>query len=131
MLYYTSLVTLASVLFYAYTGVSVARARGQYKIAAPATSGHPNFERIYRVQMNTLEWLAIYLPSLWLFGFFVSDLGAGLLGVLWIFGRYLYKRGYEEAAEKRSRGFIIQALATTVLLFGSLVDILARMAFGD
>ena len=131
MLYYTSLVTLASVLFFAYTGVSVSRARGQYGVAAPATTGDPNFERIYRVQMNTLEWLAIYLPSLWLFGFYVSDPGAGLLGVLWVFGRYLYKRGYEEAPAKRSRGFIIQGVATAVLLFGALIDILARMTIGD
>jgi glutathione S-transferase len=131
MLYYTSLVTLASVLFYAYAGVSVSRARGRYKIAAPATTGDPNFERIYRVQMNTLEWLAIYLPSLWLFGFYVSDHGAGLLGLLWILGRYLYKQGYESAPEKRTPGFIVQGVATAALLFGALVDILARMTVGD
>ena len=81
MLYYTALVTLASVLFYAYLGVRVALARGQYNVAAPATAGHPIFERIYRVHMNTLEWMVIYLPCLWLFGSYVSDPGAGLLGL--------------------------------------------------
>jgi len=131
MNYYTALVTLASVLFYAYLGVRVAQARGQFAIVAPATSGHPIFERRYRVQMNTLEWMAIYLPCLWLFGIYVSDAGAGLLGLLWIMGRALYMRGYEQAPEKRTPGFVIQAVAVMILLLGALIDILARMTIGD
>jgi glutathione S-transferase len=131
MIIYTALVTLASVFFYGWLGFCVGRARVKYKIAAPATTGDPDFERIYRVQMNTLEWLPIYLPCLWLFGYYVSDGGAALLGLVWILGRYIYKRGYEEAPEKRSLGFVVQALASTVLLLGALIDILARLAFGD
>ncbi len=131
MLYFTSLATLASVLFYAWLGFCVGQARVQYKIAAPATIGDPVFERLYRVQMNTLEWMVIYLPCLGLFGFYVSDAGAGLLGLLWIFGRYLYKRGYEQAPEKRSQGFVIQGLAVSVLFFGAMIDIIMRMAIGD
>lgn len=131
MLYYTSLVTLASVLFYAWLGIEVAKARGLYKIAAPATTGNPVFERLNRVHINTLEWMPIYLPSLWLFGYYVSDAGAAVLGLVWIFGRFLYKRGYEQAAEKRSTGFAVQATAVAILLFGSALDILARITFGD
>jgi uncharacterized membrane protein YecN with MAPEG domain len=131
MLIYTSLVTLASVLFYSWLGFSVAKARGQYKIAAPATTGHPVFERVYRVQMNTLEWMAIYLPCLWLFAYYVSDAGAAALGLVWLVGRVLYKRGYEEAPEKRSLGFAIQGVAVVVLFLGALIDIFARMIFGD
>src|SRR3954465_15530933 len=33
----------------------------------------PRFERVFRVQMNTLEWMPIFLPSLWLFAIYVSD----------------------------------------------------------
>jgi len=131
MLYYTALVTLASVLFYAYLGVRVALARGQYNVAAPATAGHPIFERIYRVHMNTLEWMVIYLPCLWLFGSYVSDLGAGLLGALWVLGRIVYMRAYEQAPEKRTQGFVIQAIAVMILFLGALIDILARMTIGD
>ncbi|WP_294534261.1 MAPEG family protein [uncultured Rhodoblastus sp.] len=131
MLYYTSLVTLASLLFYFWLTIDVGRARIQLKVAAPATTGDPLFERLYRIQMNTLEWLPIYLPSLWLFAFYVSDFGAALLGLLWIVGRFLYRRGYREAPEKRSLGFGVQALAVAVLLFGALIDILARLVLGD
>ena len=131
MLYYTALVTLASVFFYAWLGFAVGKARMDYKVAAPATTGHPAFERLYRIQMNTLEWMPIHLPCLWMFGFYVSDAWAGALGLVWIFGRYIYKRGYEAAPEKRSRGFAVQAAATTILFLGVLIDIFARMAFGD
>ncbi|MGO9392676.1 MAPEG family protein [Rhodoblastus sp.] len=131
MYYYTALVTLASVFFYSWLGLSVAKARGQYRIAAPATTGDPAFECIYRIQMNTLEWMAIYLPCLWLFAYFVSDAGAAAIGLVWIVGRYLYKRGYEEAPQKRSLGFTVQGLAVVVLFLGVLINILARLALGD
>ncbi|SRR6266568_2871496 len=131
MMYFTALATLASVLFYFYLGVGVARGRAKYGVAAPATTGHPIFERLYRIQMNTLEWMVVFLPCLWLFGFYVSDAGAGLLALVWIGGRLIYKRGYEEAPEKRGRGFGIQALATAILFFGALIDILARIFLGD
>jgi glutathione S-transferase len=130
MLHFTSLVTLGSVFFYFWLGLEVGMARGKFGVAAPATTGDPAFERIYRVHINTLEWLPIYLPSLWLFGYYVSDLGAAFLGLVWIFGRYLYKRGYEQAAEKRSTGFAVQATAVAVLFFGAVVGIVTRIAFG-
>lgn len=131
MLYLTALATLVSVLFYAYVGFRVRKAGGEFGIVAPATVGHPIFERLYRVQMNTLEWMVIFIPCLWLFGFYVSDGGAGLLGVVWVFGRYLYMRSYVAAPEKRATGFVVQATAVAILFVGALFDILARMAIGD
>jgi uncharacterized membrane protein YecN with MAPEG domain len=130
-MHFTALVTLASLLFYFSFGVAVAKARVRYGVKAPATTGDPAFERIYRVQMNTLEWLPIYIPCLWLFGFYVSDLGAAALGAIWIFGRYLYKTGYEEAPEKRGLGFSIQATVTAVLVVGAAFDIIFRIATGQ
>jgi hypothetical protein len=61
---YTALVTLLAILFYFYAGSRVSRARQEFGVAAPAMSGHPDFDRIFRVQMNTLEWMPIFLPLL-------------------------------------------------------------------
>ena len=63
-------------------------------MSAPAVTGDERFERIFRTQQNTLEWLPIYLPSLWLFACYWSDLVAAALGVVWIIGRILYAQGY-------------------------------------
>lgn len=116
-----ALVTLLSLLTYFWMGLRVGRARGKFGIDAPATTGHPDFERISRAHFNTLEWLPIYLPSLWLFAlYWQADMIAAAIGAVWIVGRILYALGYARAAEARSLGFLIQALATAVLLFGAL-----------
>src|SRR6202022_4272210 len=109
MFYFTALVTCLAILFYFFTCVQVAKARAAFGIKAPATSGNPDFERVFRVQMNTLEWMPIFLPSLWLFAIYISDSFSALLGLVWIAGRILYLTGYSRAANKRGPGFAIQA----------------------
>jgi glutathione S-transferase len=127
MYQFTALVTLIALLFYFFTSVRVARARARFKIMPPAISGNVDFERVFRVQMNTLEWLPIFLPSLWLFAIDVSDPWAAVCGLIWIVGRLVYMVGYEREAGKRRPGFLIQSLACTVLLFGSLGAIVWRL----
>jgi glutathione S-transferase len=127
MYHFTALVTCFAIVFYFFTSVQVARARAAYGIQAPAISGHPDFERVFRVQMNTLEWMPIFLPSLWLFAVHISDAGAGILGLIWIAGRILYMIGYSRAAAKRGAGFGIQAAACIVLWLGALGAIILQM----
>ena len=86
----------------------------------PATTGNEDFERLFRAHANTGEWLLIFLPSMWIFAIYVSDLGAAAVGLVWIVARILYALGYAKEAGQRSVGFLIQMLATAVLLFGSL-----------
>jgi glutathione S-transferase len=120
MLHFTAIVTCLAILFYFFTTVLVGKARAKFGIKAPATTGNPDFERVFRVQMNTLEWLPIFLPSLWLFAIYISDDLAAVLGLIWILGRILYMTGYSQAAQKRSMGYAIQALAGAVLWLGAL-----------
>ncbi|HEY2708954.1 MAG TPA: MAPEG family protein [Caulobacteraceae bacterium] len=120
-----AIVTLLALLVYFYMSLQVGQGRGKFGVAAPAVTGNPDFERLYRVQMNTLEWLPLFLVSLWLFAIaWGGDLVAAGVGVVWIIGRILYLTGYARAAEARSTGFGIQALATGVLLFGALGKII-------
>ncbi len=111
MFHFTALVTCLAIALYFFTSIRVAKARAAFGIKAPAITGHPDFERVFRVQMNTLEWMPIFLPSLWLFAIYLSDPGAAAIGLVWIAGRILYMTGYSQAAEKRGRGFGIQAMA--------------------
>jgi len=79
MFHFTALVTCLAVAFFFFTTTQVSRARAAFGIKAPATSGHPDFERVFRVQMNTLEWMPIFLPALWLFAIYVGDAAAATL----------------------------------------------------
>ena len=130
MYHFTALVTCLSILFYFFTSIRVARARAAFAIKAPTISGNPDFERVFRVQMNTLEWMPVFLPSLWLFAIYISDPFAAVLGLLWIAGRILYMTGYSQAANKRGRGFAIQSGAAMILWIGALGAILWRLVHG-
>ena len=125
---WVALVTLLSLLAYFATVFQVGRARGRLGVAAPAMTGHPEFERLVRVQANALEWLAIYLPSLWLFAFYVDARVAALVGAVWIVGRLVYARAYARDPRTRTMGFAIQGLATAVLLFGALIGVVVALA---
>jgi glutathione S-transferase len=130
MYHYTALVTVLACMLFLYICFLVGRARATFGIKAPATTGHPDFERVYRVQMNTLEWIPIFLPALWLFAVYVNDAVAALIGLVWIAGRLLYAFDYAKAAERRARGFGIQALAALALLLGALAAIVWRILLG-
>ena len=127
MYHYTALVTCLSVLCYFFTSIQVSKARTAFDIKAPAVSGNPDFERVFRVQMNTLEWLPIFLPALWLFAIYISDAIAAALGVVWIVGRILYLTGYSKAANKRGTGFGIQFVAAMLLWLGAVGAIAWRL----
>jgi glutathione S-transferase len=127
MLHWTALVTVLAVLVYFSTTWLVGRARPKYGIVAPATTGNPDFERVFRVQMNTLEWMPIFLPLLWLFAYYVSDRGAAVLGLSWCVGRIVYIMGYSKAATSRGPGFGIQAAVCLVLMIGAVLGIVATI----
>jgi glutathione S-transferase len=125
---WVALVTLLSLLVYFWMGLRVAGARRASGIDAPSMTGEPVLERTIRAHYNTLEWLPMFLVSLWLFAIYWSDTVAAAMGVVWIIGRIVYAVGYTAAASKRSTGFLIQAVATAVLLFGALGRIVYILA---
>ena len=126
MYHFTALVTLQAILVYFYSSILVSRARGKFGVKLPAISGNPDFERVFRAQMNTLEWLPIFLP----FAVYLSDGIAAAIGLVWVTGRSLYVLGYAQAVAKRSLGFAIQALAAIALWVGAFGAILWRLVQG-
>ncbi len=111
-----ALVTLLTVLLMSGCMFAVGRARAKHGIRAPATTGQPDFERVYRVQMNTLEGSVMFLPALWVAGGYGDPRWAAGLGALWLVGRVLYAVGYAIDAKRRGPGFIIALLALCALL---------------
>ncbi len=112
-------IVLALLQFFAF-GAAVGKARGTYRVAAPATTGHEMFERYYRVQMNTLELLVMLLPALWLFAHYVSPATAAGLGVLYLIGRLVYFVSYVKDPKTRSLGFALSGGPILLLMLGAL-----------
>ncbi|HXP97615.1 MAG TPA: MAPEG family protein [Telmatospirillum sp.] len=123
----TTLSTIFAVLVYFVFSANVGRARKTYGIVAPAVTGDIEFEKRYRVQMNTVEQLVVFLPVLWLCAVWVGDGFAATAGLLWSIGRILYARGYYAAAEKRGPGFGLSALATIVMLLATLYAVVKSL----
>ena len=109
---------LAQFLFFCF---AVGKARGTYKVAAPATTGNEIFERYFRVQMNTLELLIIFVPSIVLSGQYFGSYFATALGVVYLIGRMIYFTSYVKDPKSRSMGYGLSALPVMVLLASAIV----------
>lgn len=118
---FVAIVTVLALLQFFWLGFQVARARGRYGIAAPAMTGNEIFERHFRVQMNTLEQLVMFLPALWIFAAYISPLWAAALGVVFILGRAIYATAYVRDPKSRSLGFGLSAFPTLAMLIGIVV----------
>ncbi|MCS5635735.1 MAG: MAPEG family protein [Myxococcota bacterium] len=108
-------------------GMLAGQARGKHGVEAPAVIGHPDFERRFRVQQNTLEQLVIFIPSILIFSQYWSPLIAAAMGIVFVLGRLVYYRGYVADPSKRGTGFLIGMLAQTVLLLGALIGAGSRL----
>ncbi|HVH06119.1 MAG TPA: MAPEG family protein [Myxococcota bacterium] len=127
---YVAIVVALALVEYLLFALAVGRARGQYGVKAPATTGHEIFERHYRVHENTLEQLVVFLPAIYLFGAYVSGPIAALLGLAFVVGRAVYARSYVADPEKRTAGFLIGYLANAVMLLGGLFGALWKALAG-
>jgi hypothetical protein len=114
-----ALVAGVALIEYLVITLQCGRMRGRLGVPAPATTGHPEFERYLRVQYNTIEQLVIFLPALFGFGLYVSPGWAAAFGLLFVAGRALYARGYVRDPAKRGPGFGLTLLANAVLLLGA------------
>ncbi|MEO6800648.1 MAG: MAPEG family protein [Rhodanobacter sp.] len=125
-----ALVTLLTMLLLLGTAWAVGRARVKYQIKAPAVTGHPAFERAYRVQMNTLEQTVLFLPTLWLAAQYGFSGWAGIAGLVWLAGRVWYAAAYLNDAGKRGPGFALGMLAWLVLLVMACIGVVRALTLG-
>ncbi len=117
-MHYVAIVTVIAFAELLWLGGLVSRARVRYGIAAPAVSGNEIFERHFRVHMNTLEQLVIFVPSMWIFAQYFNAGWAAALGVLFIIGRLVYARSYVRDPKSRLMGSLLTALPTLLFMIG-------------
>ena len=122
----TAIVTALALIQFIILGLRVGQARGQYGVEAPATTGHPVFERHFRVHQNTLEQLIVFIPALWLFAYYVNNRLAAVLGLVFFVGRQLYANGSVADPKQRSTGFGLSMVRGSLLLLGGLLGALVH-----
>lgn len=125
---FTALATLGAMVVYQYVSLQVNRARHRYQVRLPEVTGPDGFNRVFRVHMNTLENMPLFLPLLWLFAALWGDRWAGALGATWVVGRFLYAWGYYRAVPLRVCGFGIASTTTLVMLIACLYGVIAGLA---
>jgi glutathione S-transferase len=123
---YINIVAALAVLQFFFFGILVGRARGKYKIAAPAISGNEMFERSFRVQMNTLEQLAGFLPALFMAGYYWPSPYIAAIGAVYLVGRFIYWQAYNADPTKRGLGFLLTVIPTFILLVATLYGAIGR-----
>ena len=122
------IVTVLALLQFTWFGVEVGFKRGKHQVKAPAMSGPPEFERMYRVHYNTMEQLVVLLPLMWIFAHFVNPLYAAGLGAVYIVGRLIYRSSYLKDPSSRALGFnltfvpsLVMAIWLLVVAIGNLI----------
>jgi glutathione S-transferase len=118
---WVSAVILLAVLQYVAIGIQVGLARGKYGVAAPAVTGHPMFERWFRVHQNTLEMLIAFIPAIWLYGWWVSQTWATAIGLLFIGARIIYTIQYVAEPRTRTLGAALSYISVLALVIGGVV----------
>ena len=123
---YVALVSALALLQHSFIGFRVGQAHQKYGIQPPAMAGNPDFERVKRAAENTTEQLIVVLPAMWLFGWYVHELSAAVLGLIYVVSRIFFFRGYCKSAEQRNPWFVIGWFASMILLLGSIGGLIWR-----
>ena len=122
--YLAALDTLLAVFVTFVLGGRVGYMRGRHKIEAPATIGHPQFERAFRTHVNTAENLVLFLPLLWIATVFYGGTIPFWLGIAWVASRLIYAWGYaQENTQMRGPGAGIGFLSLLGLLVLSAIGL--------
>ena len=122
-----TLIVLLALLQYVWFTIRVGLARGKYNVNAPACDGDENFERLFRVQQNTMEQLIVLIPAAYAFAWYLSPLWVLAPGAAFILGRFLYSTEYIKDPKTRTPGMGLTLAANAVLLAGALFGLLKGM----
>ncbi|MCH8944215.1 MAG: MAPEG family protein [Proteobacteria bacterium] len=115
------IVTALALIQFVVFGIQVSRIRGKSGIKAPTMTGSPELDRMFRVHVNTMEQLVLFIPALWLYAYYVNPLWGAGIGLVYIVGRFIYRAAYLKDPSGRTLGFLLSFLPSTVMLVWVLV----------
>ncbi len=124
---YATVVAMLALAQYMFFITKVGGARAKYEIKAPACEGNENFERIFRIQQNTLEQLIIFIPALFAFSYYVSPIWGPCIGLIYLIGRFVYCYSYLSDPAKRGPGMLLTFIPNAILAIGALIGAILNL----
>jgi glutathione S-transferase len=125
---FVMLIVVLAVIEVMVLGFLVARGRDRYGVPAPATSGHPDWERLNRAHQNSLEQLVLFIP-LFLGYCFNTGLQTGIvLGLVYLLARIVYAVGYVRSSERRAAGAFLTFAVQVWLAVGAVIGLAVKIA---
>lgn len=124
---WTGLVTLLTVLVLFVLAYQVGAARRKYQVPPPQTTGPDEFMRVLRAHANSVEFVVIFLPLLWMTALAARDEIAAIIGVFWPLSRIIYALGYYREPKSRYPGFIIGTTVIGVLFIICAIQIVRSL----
>lgn len=116
-----AIVTILALGQFILFSIQVGSMRGKHGVDAPAIAGHPEFERMFRIQQNTMEQLVAFIPALWIYGYIVDAKWGAAIGLVFIIGRFIYRAEYLKDPASRGLGFTVSFVPTAVMLVWALI----------
>ena len=113
-----AIITALALIQFVYFGIQVGRMREKHSVSAPEIVGDPEFMRMFRIHQNTMEQLVVFIPSLWIFAYFLDPKSGAGIGLIFIATRFVYYLDYLKEPKSRGRGFGIGFVTIAVLLVG-------------
>ena len=126
---HATLIVLLALLQYVWFTGRVGAARGKYKVDAPACDGDEAWNRLFRIQQNTMEQLIVFVPATYAFAFYLSELWVLVPGLGFLVGRFLYSAEYLKDPKSRTPGMAITLISNVVLVLGALFGLVKVMFF--
>ena len=124
---YATIIVMLALAEYIFFTVRVGASRGKLEVHAPACKGNETFERMFRVQQNTLEQLIIFIPATFAFAFYVSPLWVLVPGGIFLLGRFLYSIAYIKEPKSRAPGMVMTLFANAALVLVTLTYLLINL----
>lgn len=113
---YSTLIILVALLQYSYFLSKVGYFRAKFEVHAPKTTGNEQWERLFRIQQNTMEQLVIFIPATYFFGIIVSADWVLLPGIVFLIGRAIYSSTYVKNPNGRGLGMILSFIPSVLMI---------------
>lgn len=125
----TILVSLIALLQTFGLDVYISLSKFRHGVQDPEIVNNETFKKIYKIYNNTVSDLILFLPLLWIFSSLESDQMAGILGLIWLFGRFHYDFSFFKNPSTRTISMATTSFVVIVMFIWIFIKVLLEGGF--